>query len=125
MKDFLKIVKENVESKTFEADCIITLKINVKNTDITNAGEDVVSELDNIESELCDLGYCVTKTQLEEIKEVTITESVEKEVLNNTPDEELEKNVVDIFNVVESRLKKIDENVREKALNLLKDKLNK
>lgn len=124
MKSFLNLIKEKEDTKLFSAECIIKLDIEVKNTDITNAGEEVMSELDSVEKELTDLGYKVKSTEMVEIEEEEINENVNsKEILNKTADEELEQDVVDIFNVVEARLNKISESHKEKALDLLKYKI--
>ena len=69
------------------------------------------------------MGYEIIDTKTESIDE-TVTESVEKDILNNTADEDLEKDIVDIFNVVETRLNKINENTRDKAIEMLKFKLS-
>ena len=123
MKDFLKIVKENEDTKTYLAECSINLNVRVKTTDITNAGEEVYKELDVISDKLTQMGYEIIDTKTESIDE-TVTESVEKDILNNTADEDLEKDIVDIFNVVETRLNKINENTRDKAIEMLKFKLS-
>lgn len=124
MKDFLKIVKENETMKSYDAECSINLKLTVKATDITNAGEDVTTELDVISDKLTQMGYEIVDTKTDSIDEGEVNESVEKNILNNTADEELEKDIVDIFNVVEARLGKINENTRDKAIEMLKFKLS-
>lgn len=119
MKDLLKIIKEKNELKSFEVETSIEVKLTIVTSDITNAGEEAMSELDLIDSELTDLGYTVTNKSIKEIEEKEINESVNDDILNKTPDEEFEKNILDIFNVVESRVNKLAPEIREKAYETL------
>lgn len=141
MKKLSDIIKEANDIKTYLAKCTIDMEVVTSSTDITNAGEEVTSMLDEIEGILNNYGFKVNATHMTEIdlaefNERKINESVEStdadidepsaQILNDTPEQVLTAQVVDIFDVVESRISKVkDENVRNRMIEMLINKISK
>lgn len=133
MRKLSEIIREQREMKDFYTLIDVKIQGNVKSTDITNAGEEATGIMDSLESDLKDLGYNVISVGLNEIDTITesINESIniedetktEEELLNHSPDQQLEQDVIDIFNVVEKRISNLKDNERERGLNILKKML--
>jgi hypothetical protein len=124
MKKFSDLINENENLKKYKFVANLKVEGTVEAFDEGSAGEEVDKEIDQMTQYVTN----VTTYEIESIDEMQMLEEnvvIEKPLLNEDPEVQIDKEIKDIFDLVESKLNKYSE--YEKNLFKLKllEKINK